>query len=382
MTMTSGYDFSTIYGQADHSGGLIDGGTYAAVIESSEYGRTKDGTKGQWTVKTRITDPVSPYLGRQLTGNITISPENPTATGIMFRHLGALGVPVPDPKNPAMVMNGQVPFWINPQTGQPLPNDGTPERIVAQMMTGKPVLIRVIVNEWDGGTNNKIKDWTANPGGPVAWPQTQGSQAGFQTQPFGQPGYGQPAYPPQPGYPPQGYGPPAQPGYPPQPGYPGAPAPGPQQPAQQAPAPWQNVSGQMSQPPAQPAQAPPPWAPQPPQQPAFEGQGYGQGFGQPQPPQGQPPVQGAPAWAQPPVPGQGGGGEFTPQGMSQQPGITPAPQPPWAQQPQQPPQAQPAAAYPPAGYGQPNGYPQQPQQPQQGQPQQPGEAPPVPPWAQ
>jgi hypothetical protein len=387
--MTQGYDFTQIYGTADHSGGLIDGGTYAAVVESSEYGKTKAGDKGQWTIKTRITDPSSPYLGRQLTGNISISPENAKAKGIMFRHLGALGVPVPDPRNPAVVLNGSVPFWVSPQTGQPFPADGTAERLAANMMQGKPVKIRVTVNEWEGGTNNKITNWEANPGGPVTWPQDQQQpqpgfggfgppqgaygQPGFQPAPQGyptQPAYGQPAAYPPAQYPPAGYppqGPPQQPYQPPQ-----------------APQPWQQAQAPAApQPPQGPAQAPP-WAQQ---QAQFQG---GPGVapapyapGGPVGPAdyaagpasvvGQPPVPGAPAWAQPPTPGAGGGAEFTPQGMSQQPGITPQ-QPPWAQ-PQQAQQYQPQGPAPQAQF---NGY-----QPQQ-QAQQPpaGEAPPQAPWAQ
>jgi hypothetical protein len=395
--MTGGYDFSQLYGMADHSGGLIDAGTYAAVIESSEHGRSKDGTKGQWKIKTRITDPASPYLGKQLTGDITISPENPKAVGIMFRHLGALGVAVPDPKNPAMVVNGPVPFWIDPNSRQPLPNDGTAERWAAQVMTGKPVKIRVVQNEWDGGVNNKIMDWQPNPGGPTTWPQTQQgapaspfqqgqgfSAAGQPQQPYG---YGQAAA----SYPPQQPGNYAQPGYPPQGPPQGYPQPG----GQQAPPPWQ-AAQQPQQPfPGQPVPGQPGMGAAPagaaPQYPA-PGPGVAPGWqpqGQP-PPQGQLPVPGAPAWAQPPQPGQGGMGEFTPGGASQQPGMAPggpqqppaAPVPPWAQQqPQgQPGQPQQGTPQPPWAQqpGQPNGQPQYPAQ----QPQGPGEAPQLPPWAQ
>jgi hypothetical protein len=326
--MSSGYDFGTLYGMADNTNILYPEGNYDAVVESASWGRTKDGTKGQWTVKVRTT--TGEMAGKMpLTQTITVSPSGENAgrsLGIMFRHLAALGIPVPDPANPQMVINGQAPFWLL----------GWTEDQVAQAMVGRPVTISLKHDEYDGVTRNKIRDWRPpRPGAPTDWPREQ--------QP--QPPYG------------------AQPGYPPQPGYPQAPQGYPQQPAPQAPQQWQ--------PPQQPAQ--PPW-----QQPA-----YPQAGAPLQPPaQAQPPVPGAPPWAQPQQPGQPGTGQFTAEGMAQPqpPAQQPpaAPQPPWAQQqPQQPQQGAPqppwAAQQPPA-----NGQPQYPAQ----QPQGPGEQPEKPPWAQ
>lgn len=342
------FDFASLYGQADTSNQLVDEGVYDAVIEKAEFGRTKDGTKGQWTIAARIS--TGQFAAAKLTQTLTISPENPRALGIMFRHLGALGVPVP----PAQ------PFWML----------GWSEDQVAQFMTGKPCQIAVKHDEYEGTMRPKIRDWRpARPGAPTDWPR-QPQQAPQQPQQ----GFGQlPA-----GYPPQGVqGPggqvvPAAPG-----GYP-----------QQPPAGY----GQPPAPPQQPWGAPPP--PQQPGGPAMPPWGQQAPQGAPQAPPAQNPA--LPPWAQPATPGQGGTAEFTTQGMSQQPAYQQPPAPPasgFGQPPAQPgyPQAppappapgypqQPQPGYPPQGQfngGQPQGQPQPPAQ--QGQP---GEAPPPPPWAQ
>jgi len=331
MTTPGGYDFGALYGMADHSTGfLYDAGSYDAVVESAEFGRTKDGTKGAWTIKFRTTTGAN--AGRSpLTTTLSISPkkndgsDNAAGLGIMFRQLAALGIPVPDPENPQLVLNGQAPFWVM----------GWTEDMVAQAMIGKPALITVQQDEYEGVTRNKVRGIRPpRPGAPLDWPRTQQPP---QQQAFGTPpGYGPPQQPPA-QYAPQGYG------------------------YQQAPAaqPWQQPAPQSG--------PPPQWQqPQPPMQQAGPAQ-----YAAPQ-------VPGVPPWAQPATPGQGGLAEFTTQGQSTQPAYgygpqqppqaPPVPQPPWAQQ--QPQQASP-------GY---NGY-QQPQQPAQPAPGQP-EAPPAPPWAQ
>lgn len=347
--MSQGYDFGALYGMADTTGvQLLDKGTYDAVCTESEWGATKDGTKGQWTVKTKVT--TGQYAGAALTGSITVNQTkndgspNPQGLGIMFRELAAFGIPVPPDQ----------PFWALGWTPQQ----------VAQAMVGKPLQIQVIQDEYDGTTRNKIRTFRApRPGAPVQVEQQPQMAAGpggvYGTavpggyQPYGQPPAQQPGgYPQQPD-------PYANPYTQPQPaGYgqqPAAAAPGGygyQQPVQQqgpvAPGPWQN---------AQPQGA----GPQQPQQQAAPG---------------------VPAWAQPPQPGQGGQGEFTAQGQSWQPGGQPQQQPtpqqpgvpqPQFQPPQQPPQGQPNGAAPAAPF---NGQPQgQPNQPPQGAPE-------LPPWAQ
>ncbi len=326
--MSEGYDFGQLYGQADMSRGIrIPEGVYDAVCGKSEWGRTKDGAKGQWTVETTVT--TGQYAGTTLVNTITISPvrtdgtENRQGLGIMFRHLHAFGVPVPPPL-------GDRGFW----------ELGWREENVAQFMTGKPVQIVVKDDEYDGVTRSKIRDYQPpRPGAPVQVEARQPQQNGYAQQN----GYGQPAAP-------SWGGPGQQPGQPPQ---------------QTAPAPWQGA----------PAQVPglPEWA-----QPAAPGQGglaeftpqgqswqpgYGQqpqgpqtgAFGQPgYPPQGQPPygapVSGAPAPGAPyqqgaPSPSDQGQPAMPPWAQQQQPGYQPqqpgpanppadpnaAPPPPWAQ---------------------------------------------------
>jgi hypothetical protein len=367
--MSQGYDFGQLYGQADNSNLRYPEGWVHAVVEDSAFGRTKDGSKGQWTVKIRTTE--GEHAGKMpLTQTITISADNPRALGIMFRHLAALGIPVPDPQNPQQIVNGTQPFWML----------GWAEEQVAQAMKGRPVQVLLKDDEYEGQVRTKIRDWRApRPGAPTDWPREQqmAPQQGFAPPP----GYGQP----QQGFqqaPPQGMAQQWNQQAPPQPqqqgwGAPqGQPAPqaapqpwNAQQPAQAAPDPYQQATGQPQPPGGWAAgAAPAPGAQEyaqggqqfpgqvTPQQPGFVPSG---------PPQ-QAPVPGAPQWAQPQQPGQPGTGQFTPQGMAQ--GAQP-PQP--QQQPQQP----------PAGWNG-NGAPQAQQQPQQAQPQQPGTAPDMPPWAQ
>lgn len=325
------YDFGQLYGQADFSAStLYPTGDNDAVVESAEYGRTKDGTKGQWTLKIRTT--TGQNAGKMpMTHYITISPQtkageqNGAGIAMMFRELAALGIPVPDPNNPAsgQVVNGEAPFWVMGWTPQN----------VAQAMVGRPVTANLYHDDWDGQTRSKVRRLKpARPGAPTDWPR-----AG-QAPPV------QGAVPPPP---------------PPPPGYPPAPGPAPQQ--------WQTVGQQAAPPPPQaPAWAPPQAAPQ----------------GQQPPQQGFAPIPGAPPWAQPPQPGAGGFGEFTAQGQSQQPGVTDQ-APPWQGQPQQAPPP-PQQAGPPAGAPQPpwagNGAPQQPAP--QGQPPAAEQPPAQPPWAQ
>ena len=309
------YDFASLYGQADSSIFVYDAGEVDAVVESSTWGRTKDGTKGQWDIRFRVT--TGPNAGRaQIRFPMTITADSPQALGIMFRHLEALGIPS---------------TWL--QTNPP-------EEQIAQAMVGKPVLLKITVDEWEGVQRNKVRDVRPpRPGAPTTWPQYQAPAVapnpGYGQQ---QMTYGAPPQFPQPQQAPGPYGQPQQPAFPTYPGYEQTAPYGAQQPPQQAPAPaapWQQVNGA----------------------PAQNG--------------GQPPANPAvPSWAQPPVPGAGGLGEFTTQGQSTQPSTAPFP-------PQQP-QQNPAAA--PPQYAAP-----QPFQPSQQPPAQQGQAPAGPPpmpWAQ
>lgn len=320
------YNFAQLYGQADHSvGTVLDKGRYGAFVEEAEWGRSRDGTKGQWTVVFRTTTgtdlvPLSGG-GAKLTTSLSISPkkndgtDNPAGLGILFKQLHALGIPMGPPLDGPEVR----PFW----------EQGISEQQVAAMIKGKPAIIGVVQDEYEGVTRNKIKQimpaQQGIPTGPVQDAQPFPGGTGVPGQPV--PGMGQ-----APGYAPG----PVAPQQPPQ-GYP--------QPVQGQQYPYGPPQGQ---------QAPQPW--QPPQQ--FQGQpGYGQqpGMAAPgQPGMGQPPAAdpNLPPYAQAAYPGAPGVGQFSPEGQAQQPGTVPG-QPPWGQ----------------------NGAPQQ------GAPQQGGDAPPMPPWA-
>jgi hypothetical protein len=133
-----GYDFAQLFGNADMSSNLIPKDRYPAVVDSAEWGRTKDGTKGVWTIVFRTTGPgkkgTQAPPGTKLTMTLSVSPtkndgtQNSQGMGIMFRQLGAMGIPIPPNQ----------PFW---ELGW------TPEQ-VAQAMTGRPVMIQVIEDEY------------------------------------------------------------------------------------------------------------------------------------------------------------------------------------------------------------------------------------------
>jgi hypothetical protein len=281
------YDYDSLYQGADHSGGYINPKDYEAVIDNSEYGRTKDGTKGQWSVKFKITE-AGPYQGHTISNNFSISPQkndgtdNSQGLGILFRHLRAMGVPTPP----------EQPFWAV----WPKPQYNT-EAEAAKVMVGRAVIITVADDTYNGSTRSRVRD--VRPAGP-------GQQA------------------PQQAAAPQGY---AQPG-----GY--------QQ--QQAPAAWNAQQGQpaaqgpapVSGPPAGQYQQGPPEAAAPP---------WGQQQGQPAvpqanpgvpPPAGQPQYQGqqqlpttpgAPPYQGAPPQGQG----YEQNGQQQQPQNGAPPAAPW-----------------------------------------------------
>lgn len=316
----SGYDFGQLYGGADMSVGLrMEEDSYPALVEESEWGRTKDGTKGQWTIVFRTTAPgLKKSLGSpgsKLTMTLSVNPTkqdgspNPQGLGIMYRQLGALGIPIP----PAQ------PFW---ELGW------SPEQ-VAQAMKGRPCTLVVKDDEYEGVTRSKIRDIRPpTPGAPTTLPQ-----GGQQGQPFGGPPQGQQQWQPS---------------------------------GQQAPQPWQppqQPQGQFQgQGYGQQQTGQPPTGQQPQGGPAPQ---YGQPTYNPN----------VPPYAQQPAPGQPGVQQFTQQGQAIQPGVHPGHDQMAQQQYPQQPQGQQG---PP-----PNGYPQQPDQgQQQGQPPQGGGAPAPPPWAQ
>lgn len=328
------YDFNSLYGQADSSIFVYDAGEVDAVVESSTWGRTKAGDKGQWDIRFRVS--TGPNAGRaQIKMPMTITTDNPQALGIMFRHLEAMGIPS---------------SWVT---------QNPPEETIAQAMVGKPVTLKITVDEYEGVQRNKVRDVRPpRPGAPTTWPQYQQPQApaqGYGQQPMypGQPSFqqdnygqqqmtygGQPQFPAQPGYGQAPYAQPQQPQYAPQPqGFPPAQQPygAPQQPPAApasvdpwaSPAPVPAVNGAQ---PGAPASVPP-WA----QPPAQDGQQNGQTAPPwasqpqaPQPPQGQAPYQQAPAPAPAPTAPWNGQQPGAP-APDQQTGPQGAPPPPWAQ---------------------------------------------------
>jgi len=330
------YDFASLYGKADSSIFVYEEPEVDAVVESSTWGRTKDGSKGQWDVRFRVT--TGPNAGRaQIKFPMTVTTDGPNAAqslGIMFRHLENMGIPAE---------------WVK---------TNPPEEQIAQAMVGKPVFLKIKVEEFEGVQRNKVRDVRPpRPGAPTTWPQHQAPQAAaYGQQPYGQPAmpgapapYGQisaqaaygeqPVHPGQPTFQQPQYGQPQAPQqpFPPQPGVPpyaqpqaGAQAPWaaqPQQPAQLQPEsptapygqpqqpgdPWQTPAWAQPQAPAPDVQGAPPWASQP-QAPAAVNGSAPSPFTAPQAPAQTP---GAPWASQPQV--------------EQQTGQQGPPPPPWAQ---------------------------------------------------
>lgn len=280
-----GVGFGEMWNQADHSGGGgMDNGEWPVIITESVFDRTRGGDKWCWTVK--FTGSADAMAGRRMTTTVTISPENEKAMGIMFRHLGAMGIPVPPPDGPP----GTVPFWDQVQ----VPAGSTPDQALhaagqyaAQLMNGKPCRILVGTRAAHGeyAERQEVKDIRPpKAGDPTSLPQP-GQAAPQQAQAPGQ-GYVQ-----QGQQPPQPFQATQAPQYPPQ-------QPAPQGYPQQAPQPVQGQQWAASQPQGQPPQQAVPQGPPQPYQ--------ANGAAPPVPPQ----------QAQPAQPGQDQGGP---------------PPPPWAQ---------------------------------------------------
>jgi hypothetical protein len=362
---SAGYDFRQLYGEADHTAGqLYDAGTYDAVVEANDFGRTKGKDKDCWVIKTRLYGPQGPR--GILTGQITISPNkndgsrNTGGMGGMFRELHAIGTPVGPPHGPP----GEQPWW----------DLGWDEHRVAANSIGKACQIEVSVSEWPEGSGqkrNRIERYLpARPGfvpgqqmaqqpgyvpGPVGGMTPQGPPQGVQGPTPGQQAAQQIAA--QHGWTQQQQPPPQQQ---PQQGGPGAP-------------PWQ-PGGQFAQPPGQ--------------QPQQGGMAYNPGgTGQQPPPTYDPSL---PPHAQPATQGQPGMGQFTSQGQAIQPGVVDQHTQQVAGQMQQQYNGQPQYSYGsppqttgqpvPPGYQPPGGAPPGPpmqEQQQQQQPQGPQQ-----PWAQ
>jgi hypothetical protein len=219
-----GYDWADLYGRADHSAASPhDEGNFDGIVESSEWGTTKGGDKGAWTIVFRTT--AGPRPGYKLTMTMSVSPftkegaENKAGMGIMFRQLHAMGVPTGPPYGPPEEQPWWVLGWTNDQ--------------VAQQMVGHPVLLNIRNDEWQGVARSKVNDIKpARPGAPTSVPHAQAAppqQQAYAPAPYGQQPNGAPQQPYQ-AQPQQGY-----PQAPPQP-----------QPGPVAPGPWQAQQPQQA----------------------------------------------------------------------------------------------------------------------------------------
>ena len=76
-----------------------------------------------------------PYAKRRLWSNLVVSPDNPTALGIFFRQVNAIGV---DPSF----------FKVNPSDDQ-----------VAAALMGKECRVQVAIKNWQGSDKNDVKNY-------------------------------------------------------------------------------------------------------------------------------------------------------------------------------------------------------------------------------
>ncbi|HEX2243080.1 MAG TPA: DUF669 domain-containing protein [Gammaproteobacteria bacterium] len=249
-------NYAELYANADQTvinNSPLPPDNYDVVIDNAEFRQAKSG-RSMYVVRFSVES--GPHQGRKVSNNFVIVDDNPTALGIHFRHMAAMGIPTD---------------WLlqNPDSDQ-----------VCQALIGRRCNIKVGIssNNSDFNSVDGVRPPIGGPapaGVPQGQPQVQPQQPGAyppppgfgapQGVPGGQGQFGQPAGQPQ-------YGAPNQ-----QPQF--APPSGP--PAQQFAPPMTQQAPPLQQQPQAPQYAPP-------------GQGY--------PQQGQPPQQqgapGAPQQAQ------------------------------------------------------------------------------------
>jgi hypothetical protein len=233
------YDFSKLLQDAK-AGGAWPIGEYDFEVADTIVKVSSNGS-GNEMIETKLRCLVGPYAGKHISNKFVLSPDNPTALNIFFRHMTAFGL---DSNFFAAVGQG----------------DLTP---VAEALRGRRARITLGHREWNGSTQNEIK--AVNPvTAPVNIVGAPGGQVpnGAAAPPPPPPG----AQVPQTVSPPP---PPAQPAAPPPPvaTAPTAPPPPPAPNPQPTPAPAGPPPAPAPTPAPAPASAPPappaPTAPEP-----------------------------------------------------------------------------------------------------------------------
>lgn len=125
---------------------VLPAADYDLKIVKSEAKQTSGG-KLMFSITCEVTS--GPYAKRKVWGNLVLSPENPTALGIFFRQMNALGI-------------DKSFFAANP-------NDSA----VADALINREFRGQVAIRQWQGTDKNEIKNYfpiSRTPGTPVPPP--------------------------------------------------------------------------------------------------------------------------------------------------------------------------------------------------------------------
>lgn len=147
--------WSVLINDAEDSFEPVPAGDYDLKIIKSEASLSKSG-KSMWKICTEVLE--GPYAKRKIWGQLTLSPESPTALGIFFRQMKALGL-----------------------TQDYFAQDPTDSH-VANALVGRTFRGQIGVRTWQGQERNEINNYTAlssapnaAPSAPVTPQPTQGS---------------------------------------------------------------------------------------------------------------------------------------------------------------------------------------------------------------
>lgn len=112
---------------------VLPAADYDMEIIKAEAKQTSSG-KVMFAIRCKVTS--GPYQGRLVFANLTVSPENPTALGIFFRQMAAIGV-------------SKEFFSNNPSDSQ-----------VAEALEGRAFRGQVAIRTWQGQERNEIKGYS------------------------------------------------------------------------------------------------------------------------------------------------------------------------------------------------------------------------------
>lgn len=117
-------------------------GEHPLVIVEATAGKTADQSKEQIKWKAKIES--GPFVDRPISGNFTLSTDNPTAMRFFFQHLAILGI------------DGAF-FAANPNA---------PMQMIADSLVGRRAIGVLGTRQWNGRDFDEVKEWKPALGGP------------------------------------------------------------------------------------------------------------------------------------------------------------------------------------------------------------------------